>query len=702
MKLEKFFSPSSVAVVGASRTAGKVGHDVLQNLIESGFQGQLYPINPKADEVIDLPCYPDLPAVGEPIDLAIVVIPAKYVPDVIDQCGEVGVEAVIVISAGFKESGEEGARLEDEVAERCRKHGIRCIGPNCLGVISPPSGLNASFSGTTPPEGNVAFFSQSGALGTAVLDWFAGTEGQNLGISRFISYGNKADVDESDLIEALGEDDATEVILGYVESIEDGQKFMEIARKVTRQKPVLILKSGRTSAGARAASSHTGSLAGSDSAYEAAFQQSGVIRARDVTQFFDYVLAFSRQPAARGPNVSIVTNAGGPGILATDAIETSTLTMTELNSETESVLTENLPGGANVHNPVDVIGDARADRYRMAMDAVLEDENTDSLLVILTPQTSTEVEKTAEAIGDASAEWDKPVLATFMGSLAAVKGRDVLKERKVPNYPHPERAVRTLDAMLCFHQWRERKPEEPASFDFDGPAIEDVLQEAQEHGMNELGERFAQRVVAACGIKPPRSVLARDREEAVEALEEIGPPVVMKISSEDIIHKSDAGGVKLGIQTPDETRAAYDAIMNAARDYDPDASVEGVLLQQMVKGGTEVIVGVNRDPQFGPLVMFGLGGIYVELLKDVAFRVAPLTRRDAREMIEEIQSARILRGFRGEAPRDVEALTDCILRISQLAVSYPQLAECDINPLVLFEEGQGAVALDARFRIASV
>jgi acetyltransferase len=697
---EHFFEPDSVAVIGASRTPGKVGYDILKNLIDSGFDGPLFPVNPNADKILGYDCYAALTDVGQPVDLAIVVLPSKVVLDVTEQCREAGVDSMIVISAGFKESGDQGAELEKRLADRCAEYGIRCIGPNCLGVISPPSNVNASFSATTPPPGNVAFFSQSGALGTAVLDWFAGaSESSNLGISRFVSYGNKADVDESDLLLALGNDEETEVILGYVESINDGQKFMRIASEVTKKKPVIILKSGRTSAGAKAASSHTGSLAGSDAAYEAAFKQTGVIRARSATEFFDYVLAFSRQNPPEGRSVAIITNAGGPGILATDAIESTSLSLARLADKTESVLSENLPPGANIHNPVDVVGDARADRYKLAIGTVLDDEGVDGGLVILTPQTSTEVEDTARVIVEASGKSDKPLLSCFMGSLSTKKGVQILESGHVPNYDHPERAIGVMDAMATFKRWSKTPRGKSPQIKLDDQAIQKTLADAADAGMDELGEQHARAVVEAAGIALPGSLLASDENEAVEAASKLGYPVVMKIASQDILHKSDAGGVKVGLNNEEEVREAFRAITQSARSYSADARIDGVLVQEMVCGGAEVIVGLNRDPQFGPLLMFGMGGIYVELLKDVSFRVAPITEEDARQMIEEIQTSKMLKGFRGKKPGDIEALCDCLLRVSKLAVDYPQFAECDMNPLLVFEEGKGVMALDARFRI---
>ena len=694
--LEKFFHPASVAVVGASRTPGKVGYDVVKNLADAGFRGGIFPVNPKADEILGYKCYPDIPSIGQPVDLAVIVVPAQLVLGVIEECKAADVRAVVIISAGFKESGPDGAELEKELARRCAQYGIRCIGPNCLGVMCPHENFNASFGATMPPPGNVAFFSQSGALGTAILDVFAG---EGYGLSRFVSYGNKADVDESDLIEALGEDERTEVILGYVESINDGTKFMDVAGRVTKVKPVVILKSGRTTAGARAASSHTGSLTGADSAYEAAFRQCGVIRADTVLEFFDFALAFSKRKPPKGNCVAIVSNAGGPGIIATDAIESSLLEMATLSPETESVLASRLPPQSNIHNPIDVLGDAKSDRYRAALDAAVKDVNVHAVLTILTPQTSTEVEATAEALSEVASQTEKPVVASFMGNLSMPKGWRILDRKGVPQFAQPERAVRALEAMYRFHVWKLAARDEAPEFKFDDDAIRTVLSEAASAGMRALGERHARRVIEACGLPLPASALAISESEAVQKAEGTGYPVVMKISSDDILHKSDAGGVRLGLRNKAQVKKAFNEIVANAVAYDPSARIDGVLVQQMVRGGTEVIVGMSRDPQFGPLIMFGLGGVYVELLKDVAFRVAPLTAGQAREMIDGIRASRILKGFRGQEPSDLDAVVDCILRVSQLAVRYPELSECDVNPLVVFPKGKGACAVDARFAI---
>jgi acetyltransferase len=692
--LESFFDPSSVAVVGASRSPGKVGYDIVRNLFEAGLPHPIYPVNPKADEVQGLKCYPSVERIEGEVGLAVVCVPAPFVLDVLGECGRKGVRAVIVITAGFKESGPQGAELEKKLAQECRRQGVRCIGPNCLGVMSPVTRLNASFGAAMPKAGRIAFFSQSGALGTAILDVAVG---EDMGISRFISYGNKADVDETDLIEALGEDRQTDVILGYVESINDGPKFMDVCGRVTRSKPVVVFKSGRTGAGARAASSHTGSLAGSDSTYEAAFKQCGVLRAHTIEEFFDYARVLATGRWVRGGSVAIVTNAGGPGIIATDAIESSRLRMADLADRTRRDLVANLPPQANTHNPVDVLGDARADRYRMALDAVARDENTCAILTILTPQTSTEVEETALEVVAAAKGTDKPIVTSFMGSMSVRLAWRMLDKRGISNFARPDQAVKALEALYDYSLWRESEPAAPPHYKFDSPAIRRAVEDARKAGRSALGEREARFIAEACGIPMPRSTFARDEDSAVRAAADIGYPVVLKISSDDILHKSDAGGVKVRLGDGAAVRGAYRDVMDSARRYKADARLDGVLVQQMAPSGREVIVGVSRDPQFGPVIMFGLGGVYVEVLKDVTFRVAPLTLEDARAMVGEIRAARILDAFRGEPRADVEALVECLTRISQLAVEFPQLAECDLNPLRVYPEGQGVMAVDVRF-----
>lgn len=696
--LDTFFKPQSVAVIGASRDPEKLGYAVLFNIQDAGFEGDLYPINPKADEILGLPAYASVLDAPGSVDLAVIVIPYPYVPDALRECGEKDIPSVVIISAGFREAGREGLERERELIDIAEQHEMRLIGPNCLGVIDTDAPLNATFAAGMPPGGPMAFMSQSGALGTAVLDMaMAG----RIGFSKFASLGNKADVGEIDLLEAWGADEASRVILVYVEGVSDGQRFIETARRITRQKPVVAIKSGVTASGSRAVSSHTGSLAGSEAAYKAAFRQAGVIRATSMEALFDFARAFAYQPLLEGDRIGIVTNAGGPGILATDALEHADMEIARLSSETTQALTDYLPGAASVGNPVDVLGDALADRYERAIELTLNDSNVDGLIVIVTPQAMTEIEKTAHAVGRMAQASDKPVLGCFMGEARIAAGIDVLWEHGVPNYPFPERAASALAAMRDYRRERERPLFEPEPAQACVPVVRELFDQVRSAGRVSIGDAEAWEVLKCYGFTVPESRLAETADEAVEIAEEIGYPVVMKIASPEILHKTDVGGVKLDLRSAEDVRDAFDLMVYRAGRYVPGAEIWGCQVQQMVTGGREVLLGMNRDPQFGPLVAFGLGGIYVEALKDVAFRVAPFSRQEADEMIREIRSYALLEGVRGEPPADHEAMVDALLRISRLVTDFPEIVELDINPLMVFEEGKGAMAIDMRLILSS-
>jgi acetate---CoA ligase (ADP-forming) len=698
LMLDAFFKPESVAVIGASRDPEKLGYAVLLNLKEAGFPGQIYPINPKADEILDLKAYPSVLDVPDPIDLAVIVIPYHFVPSVLEQCGEKGVKAVVVVTAGFREAGREGLEREMELVEIAKRFDLRLIGPNCLGVIDTATPLNASFAQGTPPSGPIAFMSQSGALGTAVLDIaMAG----RLGFSKFISLGNKADVSEIDLLEALADDAESKVILIYVEGVPDGQEFIRVARKASRKKPVIAIKSGVTASGSRAVSSHTGSLAGSEAAYKAAFRQAGVIRAASMGALLDYALALAYQPLLQGDRIGIVTNAGGPGILATDALEHAGLEIPRLRGETAVALEEYLPGAASATNPVDVLGDAMSDRFEHAVKLVLDDPNVDGVIVILAPQAVTDIEETARVVGQLSQRAEKPVLGCFMGEARMNAGIEILREYGVPNYPFPERAAAALAAMSEYRRELERPIFEPQRCDTCIPIVRELFDRVRSEGRVSIGDLEAWEVLKAYDFPIPESHLAKTPDEAVAIAEEIGYPVVLKISSPDILHKTDVGGVKVGLATPSDVRDAFELMNYRAERYVPGARIWGCQVQQMVRGGREVLVGMSRDPQFGPLVAFGLGGIYVEVLKDVAFRVAPFSRQEAEEMIREIRSFPLLEGVRGEPPADFEAMVDSLLKISRLVTDFPEIVELDINPLMVFDEGSGAMAIDMRLILAS-
>ena len=676
--LESLFNPQSVAVVGASANPDKLGFNVLDNMIKFGFQGQIYPINPKEKEILGHACYPRVTDVPGPVDMAVMVVPNKFIAAVMEDCGVKGVGAAIVITAGFRETGAEGRQMEREVIEIARRHGIRVVGPNCLGVIATGSSMNASFAAGMPAKGRISFMSQSGALCTGILDWAAAN---NLGFANFVSLGNKGDLNETDFLQAWHEDAETDVVIAYLEGIVDGTRFMQTARELTKEKPVIVVKSGTTSAGSRAVSSHTGTLAGLDAAYDAAFQQSGVIRAHSVSDLFAYSTAFAYQPLPQGRQVAIITNAGGPGIMATDACENLGLQLATLSAETVSFLQENLPAAANCYNPIDVLGDARADRYKLALKAALDDPNVDAALFLLTPQAMTEIQETAQAVVEMSQGTDKPVLANFMGAKEVAAGNRILGAGRVPYYGFPEEAAEALVRMVEHREWRERTHEALEHFAVDRERAATAIVTAQKAGRLRLNEVEARQIVAAYGLPLPKSQLALNSEQAVRWAADIGYPVVMKIISPDILHKSDIGGVQVGLETEKQVRMAYEEILNRAYRYMPDADVWGVAVQEMVPTGREVILGVTKDPTFGHLMMFGLGGIYVEVLKDVVFRIAPLTRTEADEMVREIRSFPLLAGARGEQPADLDGIVECILRVSQMVTDFPQIVELDINPL---------------------
>ena len=694
--LNSFFEPKSVAVIGASTNPVKLGHAVLKNLVDGGYakNGKIFPINLNSEKILGYKAYPSVLDVPDPIDLAVIVIPYKFVPDALRTCGEKEIPAAIVISAGFREAGREGLEREYELIDIANQYNIRLVGPNCLGIIDTFTPMNASFAAGTPPKGPMGFMSQSGALGTAVLDIaLAG----RLGLSKFVSLGNKADVDEIDLVKAWEEDAHTDVILMYVEGMPNGQEFINVARKVTKKKPIVAIKSGVTQSGSRAVSSHTGSLAGSEQAYQAAFLQAGVLRATSMESLFDVALALGYQPPLKGDRIAIITNAGGPGILATDALERSGLSLSRFELETIRTLEEQLPDAASAANPVDVLGDARADRYSFALDTVSNDPNVDGLLIVLTPQAMTEINATAHEVGEIAQKTNKPILACFMGEAKVQSGIAVLQDYGVPNYPFPERAAQSFKAMAEYREVRKRSSPEFVHYEVDKDSVRSIIEEVLSEGRVTIGDFEAREILTAYGMKIPQSELAATPEEAIEIARKIGYPVVLKIASPDILHKTDIGGVKVNLANQEEVQDAYELMVYRAQRYIPEARIWGCLVQEMVpSGGIEVLIGMNRDPQFGPLVTFGLGGIYVETLKDVTFRVAPFSRQEAQEMLSEIRAHALLDGVRGQPEVDKDAIVAVLLRIGQLVQDFPQILELDINPLMVYPRSQGAIAIDMR------
>lgn len=700
--LDSLFTPESIAIIGVSRTKGKLGYAVLANVIESKFPGPIYPINPAADEILGHKVYPSLAEAPGPVGLAVIVVPAPLVMQAIDDCAANQVGAVIVITAGFRETGSEGLKLERKMAEIAEEHDMPIVGPNCLGVIDTFAPYNASFAVGMPRQGHIAFMSQSGALCTGVLDVALA---QNIGFSRFVSLGNKAHMNELNFLQSWADDPQSRVIMAYLEGIADGERFIHEARKITKRKPVIAIKSGTTSGGSRAVSSHTGTLAGSERAYEAAFKQAGVLRANSISELFDVAIAFARQPLPRQDRIAIVTNAGGPGIMATDALEKDGLKLATLSSESQKKLREALPEAASVLNPIDVLGDARSDRYKAAFQAALADENVDALVVILTPQFMTEIEETALALAEASeaqpAGQKKPVMACFIGEEHIKEARRLLSERSIPLYSTPEQAAIAMKSMVKQARWAEEPLPKFETFEVDKETVAKIFAQVRADGRVKIGDAESRDILTAYGIRIPQSKLCTNIDEAVAFADQVGYPVVMKIASPDILHKTDVGGVRVGLQNPNDVRDAFDLMMYRAHKYQPNAQIWGCLVQEQVRGGKEVILGMSRDPQFGPLVMFGLGGIYVEVLKDVSFRVAPFDRKEALEMMYEIRGFGLLRGVRGEPPADLEAIADTLLRLSQLVTDFPEIVEMDINPLLVFERGRGAVGVDMRLVLES-
>jgi acetyl coenzyme A synthetase (ADP forming)-like protein len=696
VSLDPFFTPNSIAVIGASTKPHKLGYAVLDNLVNGGYfveDRHVYPINPKAETILDLPAYPTVNDVPGPIDLAVIVIPYPLVPDALRTCGEKGIPATIVISAGFREAGMEGVERERELIEIAQEYNIRLIGPNCLGVIDTVTPMNASFSAGMPPGGPMAFMSQSGALGTAILDW---AQAGRLGLSKFVSLGNKADVSETDLLLAWQDDPHSRVILCYIEGLPDGQEFIRVARQVSKKVPIVVLKSGVTQAGSRAVSSHTGSLAGSEQAYQAAFHQAGVLRAQSLQDLFDYALAFGYLPPLRGDRIAIITNAGGPGILATDALERAGLRLARFEPECIRELEQFLPDAASAANPVDLLGDAMSVRYRFALDQISADPHVDGIMVILAPQALTDIAETAKVVSEIAGKVDIPVLTCFMGEAQVKVGIEILEAHNVPNYSFPERAAMVLKGMSIFRDYQAKPLPTFETFEVDQILVRQTLDGALSEGRVTIGDAEARDILTAYGLKIPDSELAETADQAVEIANRIGYPVVLKVASPDILHKTDVGGVKVGLQNPTDIRDAFDLITYRAQRYLPEARLWGCLVQKMAPPGLEVLIGMNRDPQFGPLVTFGLGGIYVETLKDVAFRIAPFSRREAEDMIGEIRAHALLDGVRGEPPTDKTAVVNALLRIAQLVTDFPEIVELDINPFIVYEEGLGGISIDMR------
>jgi len=698
-KLKIALSPKSVAVIGATGREGSVGNAVFSNILYGNYKGVVYPVNPKWKSIHGVKAYPTVLDIPDEVDLAVIIVPSRFVPDVMRECGEKGVKGIVVISAGFKEIGKEGEKLEIEIKKISDEYKIPLIGPNCVGIINTDTNvsLNATFARTMPRRGNIAFISQSGALGVAALE-YARTE--NIGLSKFISVGNKADVNENDFLYLLKDDPSTRVILLYLEDLSDHKEFTELARIITGEipykKPIIAIKSGRTREGAKAALSHTGALVGSDEAYDSIFTQCGILRVETLEELFNLAVAFSTQPVPRSNRIAIITNAGGPGILATDASVRFGLKLANYSDSTKEILREKLPPVVPINNPLDLIGDADEKRFEVALESILKDKNVDGVVVIATPQLMTDMKAIAEVIVKTRKKYEKPLVATLMATTADISDAlKVLDEGGVPHYTFPETAARAL-ASMCQYAWWINRPRTRVKFfdDVEKLTVRKIIDNAKKEGRKFLLEPESHTILKAYGFPVLKFEYVKNESECLKAADSIGYPVVLKIVSPDVIHKIDVGGVIINIKNPDELKAAIKQMVENIKSHNPDVRIFGFLIQEMAQKGKETIIGMKRDPRLGPLLMFGLGGIYVEVMRDVSFRIAPIRELGAYRMIKEIRGYKILEGVRGEPPSDIDALAECLERLSQLAMDFEELEELDINPLFVYEKG--ARVVDAR------
>jgi len=698
--LDAILKPRTVAVIGASRSPRHIGHQITANLITHGFTGAVYPVNPSATAICSVKAYPDIGSVPDPVDLAVIVVPKHLVLGIAEECANAGVRGLVVITAGFREIGEQGAQRERQLTDLVRSRGMRMVGPNCLGVmnVDPSVSMNATFAPVMPPFGGAALVSQSGAMGVNVLDY---AREYQIGLAQFVSVGNKPDVSSNDLLLQWEDDPAISTILMYVENFGNPPRFLELASRITKRKPIIALKAGRSAAGARAASSHTGALAASNAAVDALLAQAGVLRAGSVEELFDMAMAFGAQVHPRSRRTAVLTNAGGPGILTADALEANGLEVVELHADTVASLAPLFPEEASIRNPVDMIASAQPANYRQALEIMLADPGVDAAVAVFVPPFGVSQEAVAEAIvGAVRSRPGKTVVAVLMGRVGLLEGRTELHAVGVPAFVFPESAARAL-AALCRHQeWLARPTVESAPLPVDRERATRIIAQARAEGREHLQQHEALELCSAYGIPVVSGRAVYSPDEAASVAADVGLPVVMKVVSPDIDHKSDVGGVVLGLGSADEVRAAYTAMVREVARRAPNADVRGAFVQHMVSGGLETIVGVSRDRLFGPLVMFGLGGIYVEALRDVVFRVAPLGPLEAQDMLAGIRGTQILTGMRGRPGVSRTALVDVLRRVSQLAADFPEVEELDLNPLLAFEDR--AVAVDARVRLHPV
>jgi 4-hydroxybutyrate---CoA ligase (ADP-forming) len=693
-----FLSPTSIAIVGASEKPG-VGKAIFLNIL-NGYKGKIYPISPTSSSIFGIKAYKSVLDIDQDIDLAVVATPSKIVPSVMEEIGKKKIKASIIVSAGFKEVDESGAKLEQKIGDIGRQYGIRIIGPNCLGIMSltEQNLVNLTFLKITPKYGEIALVSQSGAICAATVE---DAMAQGIGFSKVISMGNKVDMDENDILELLEDDPFTKVIVMYLEDIHDGRRFMNVAKRITfeKRKPIVVLKAGRTPEGAKAAMSHTGALMGSDEIYESVFKQSGVIRVDTMQELFELATAFSKQPLPlENKGVAIVSNAGGPAIISTDSCSKYQIQMADI-SDSKDFISKVIPPHGSSKNPVDIVGDADFNRFEKVLQEILSNPNVGSVVTMCTPSATLDYNELAKTIIRTSKNTGKTMLAALMGLAEGLENKQILSEGGVPHFMYAEPAIRTLESMYRFSKWLNYKNEPIKSYSVDKYKVKDILSDVKKQGRSNLLEDEGYEVLKAYGFPVPKSVLVNNENDAINASNKIGYPVVMKISSKDVIHKSDSGGVKVGVKDAVEVKDAFNLILSNVKARHPNADVKGILVQEMITRSRETILGAKQDKLFGPLLLFGLGGIYVEILKDVIFRLAPISESEARNMVESIKTIGLLKGARGEKYSDISSVVDCLLRLSQLVVDFPEIEEFDINPLLVLEEGKGSRVVDVRIKI---
>ncbi|MGC8719709.1 MAG: GNAT family N-acetyltransferase [Thermodesulforhabdaceae bacterium] len=694
--LDAIFKPQSIAVVGATERDGAVGRSVMKNLLEANFPGAVYPVNHRRKEIFGLKAFPSVREIGSTVDLAIIATPIEEVPAILKDCGEMGVRGAVILSAGGRETGSEGLALEERIGEVARANGIRLIGPNCLGVICPDRNLNASFASHMPASGRLAFISQSGALCTAILDLAVE---EKIGFSYFVSIGSMLDVDFGDLIDYFGNDAKVSSILIYMEGLTNIRKFMSAARSVSRVKPIVVLKAGRSQAGAKAASSHTGAMAGEDVLYDAAFERAGIVRVKDIGDLFGCAELLAKQPRPTGPKLVVITNAGGPGVMAADAISDNGLELAQLGPDVAQELDSFLPRCWSRGNPIDILGDATPERYNRAVQVCLHFHDANGILVILTPQAMTDPVGVAETLSKTVIRRHMPVLTCWMGGHDVLPGRAILNKAGIPTYDTPEEAVKAFKYLHDYAKTLEAIQQIPPRFSrfltFDREETARLIDEGLAKYGGRVGERHSMAILRAYGFPVNKIELARTKEEACSLAKSLEPPFVMKISSPDVLHKTDAGGVRLNLVTEDDVAEAFDAIMASVKAYKPDAHIEGVTIQTMIQNyDYEILVGAKKDPLFGPVVLFGWGGIFAEILKDRAIGIPPLNRALARLVIEKTRVSRLLRGYRGRPPADFELLEELLIRLANLVTDFPEILELDMNPVIV-RDGKPIIA-DAR------